>query len=176
MDPPRLRPDRTIVLVGPMGAGKTSVGRRLAERLGLPFADCDEEIERSEEQSIEEIFDRFGEARFRSLERETMGRLVHGSPKVIAAGGGAFIDRGTRALILERCIAIWLDADPATLAERVRAGEGRPLLGGRDPRVALEELARIREPIYAEAHVRIDSSGSPPQTFERVVAAIERRA
>src|SRR3954463_10529977 len=110
------RLDRPIVLVGLMGAGKSTVGRRLAKRLALPFVDSDEEIERAADHEIGEIFDRFGEASFRDGERRVIRRLVEGPRKVLATGGGAFLDPATRALILETCIAVWLDADADVLA------------------------------------------------------------
>ncbi|HEX8449538.1 MAG TPA: shikimate kinase, partial [Allosphingosinicella sp.] len=105
---PKWAPERSIVLVGLMGAGKSTVGRRLARRLDLPFVDSDEEIERAADHEIKEIFDRFGEASFRDGERRVIRRLIAGERKVIATGGGAFMDPETRALILERCVAIWL--------------------------------------------------------------------
>ena len=168
--------DRPIVLVGLMGAGKSTVGRRLAERLGLPFVDSDEEIERAAGCPIAEIFERFGEAGFRDGERRVVRRLIDGEPKVIATGGGAFIDPETRALILERCIAVWLDADVATLAGRVGRRSHRPLLAGKDPIALLTELAAIRGPAYAEAHLRVASdSGFHERTVDRIVEALARR-
>lgn len=164
-------PERSIVLVGLMGAGKSSVGRRLAARLGLPFADTDEEIERSSGYTIAEIFDRLGEAGFRDGERRVIWRLVEGPPRVIATGGGAFVDARTRALILERCIAVWLEADVDTLVGRLGRRGHRPLLRGRDPREVIEELAARRNPFYAEAHLRVRSARSP---HEAVVDAICR--
>jgi shikimate kinase len=162
-------PSRSIVLVGLMGAGKSTVGRRLAKRLGLPFADADEEIERSAGHSITEIFDRYGEAAFRAGERRVIARLIDGPVKVIATGGGAFADEATRALILERCIAVWLDADTETLVGRLGRRSHRPLLRDRDPRAALEEQAGRRNAFFAEAHLRIKSDPAPHET---VVAAI----
>lgn len=156
------RIDRSIVLVGMMGAGKTAIGRRLAKRLGLPFADSDEEVERGFGCTIAAIFDRFGEAAFREAERAAVARLVAGRPSVIAAGGGAFMDGATRALVRDRCIAVWLDADSATLAGRLGGQGHRPLLRGRDTREAIEELAARRNPSYAEAHVRVPSGAGPP--------------
>src|SRR3954469_23857636 len=111
--------ERPIVLVGLMGAGKTTVGRRLARRLNLPFADADEEIEAAAGLSIAEIFERCGEAHFRDGERRVLARLIHGPPRVIATGGGAFMDPDTRALMLARCTAVWLDVDVEILVERV---------------------------------------------------------
>jgi shikimate kinase len=172
-----LPPERTIVLVGLMGAGKSTVGRRLARRLGLPFADSDEEIERAADHGIGEIFDRFGEASFRDGERRVLRRLIGGERKVIATGGGAFMDPETRALILERCVAIWLDAEVETLAERVARRGHRPLLAGKDPLPLLRELAERRGPVYAEAHLRVPSGPGPhDQTVARILAALAEQA
>jgi shikimate kinase len=176
MNPTLPHPDRPIVLVGLMGAGKTTVGRRLARRLGLPFVDADEEIEAAAQRSIGEIFERFGEAQFRDGERRVIARLIEGPPKVIATGGGAFVDERTRALILERCIAIWLDADLATLAERVTRREHRPLLKNRAPLPVLEDLAAARYPIYSEAHLRVRTEPMPhEQAVDRIVEALAAR-
>lgn len=164
------RIDRSIALVGLMGTGKSTVGRRLAKRLGIPFVDADEEIERSAGHTITEMFDRFGEAAFRAGERQVIARLVEGPPRVIATGGGAFADEATRRLLLDRCIAIWLDADVETLAGRVRGGK-RPLLRGSDPRATLAELAARRNPFYAQAHIRVDSGAG---RHEAIVDAICR--
>jgi len=169
----RSAPDRSIVLVGLMGVGKSTVGRRLAARLRLPFADSDEEIERAADCGIAEIFDRFGEAGFRDGERRVLRRLIGGEPKVIATGGGAFMDPETRALMLERCIAVWLDADVATLAGRVGRRGHRPLLAGKDPLALLTELTEIRGPVYAQAHLRVASdAGRHERTVERIVEAL----
>lgn len=170
---PVRRPDRCIVLVGLMGAGKTTIGRRLAKRLDLPFLDSDEEIERAADHKIAEIFDRFGEASFRDGERRVLRRLVGGPPKVIATGGGAFIDPETRALVLDKAIAVWLHAEVGTLAERaVRRGR-RPLLRGRDPAEVLRGLAALRDPVYAAAPVHVSSDGvSHDQAVEAIVAAL----
>src|SRR4051812_41251659 len=116
---PPQSPEKSIVLIGMMGAGKSTIGRRLAKRLGLPFADADEEIETAAGLSIADIFELYGEAHFRDGERRVLARLIEGPKGVIAAGGGAFMDAGTRALILARCTAIWLDVAPEILAERV---------------------------------------------------------
>jgi shikimate kinase len=167
------RPDRCIVLIGLMGAGKTTVGRRLAKRLGLPFLDSDEEIERAAEHSIAEIFDRFGEASFRDGERRVLRRLVGGPPKVIATGGGAFMDPATRALVLDTAIAVWLRAEVETLAARALRRGRRPLLRGKDPVEVLQALAEVRDPVYAEApvHVRSDR-GNHEQAVDEIVAAL----
>lgn len=152
---------KPIVLVGLMGAGKTTVGRRLAQRLGLPFVDADHEIEEAAGMTISDIFDRFGEAHFRDGERRVIARLIDGTPKVIATGGGAFIQEQTRTLILEQALAIWLEAQPDVLAERVRRRDTRPLLRGRDPAEVLTELAAIRNPFYAMAPIRVLSVAAP---------------
>ena len=173
MDVPLPRPDRSIVLVGLMGAGKSSLGRRLARRLGLPFADSDEAIEEAANRKVAEIFETYGEASFRDVERRVIARLIGGAPKVIATGGGAFVDPETRALVLERCIAVWLDADVKTLAERVARRSHRPLLKGRDPAQVLGELAAARNPIYAEAHLRVETRPAPHErTVEHVLDAL----
>jgi shikimate kinase len=152
---------RAIVLVGLMGAGKSTIGKRLAARLKLPFVDADQEIERAAGQTITEIFERFGEAAFRDGERRVIARLIDGRRKVIATGGGAFMQPDTRRLILDRATAVWLDADLDVLAERVARREGRPLLKDRDPRQVLGELAAIRNPIYALAPVHVRSQPLP---------------
>jgi shikimate kinase len=169
----RIAPDRTIVLVGLMGAGKSTVGRRLAKRLGLPFVDSDEEVEKAADRKISEIFERFGEAGFRDGERRVMRRLVEGSPKVIATGGGAFVDPETRALILEHCIAVWLKAEPETLAERVSRRNNRPLLKDKDPLETLRDLGEARNPFYAQAHLHVCSRPGPhDHTVRRIVEAL----
>lgn len=173
MDQTHVAPNRSIVLVGLMGAGKTTVGRRLAKRLGLPFVDSDEEIEKAADQKVSEIFDRFGEASFRDGERRVMRRLIDGTPKVIATGGGAFVDPETRGLILEHCVAVWLKADPETLVARVSRREDRPLLKGKDALATLRDLGEARDPYYAEAHLHVPSRGGPHEkTVERIIAAL----
>lgn len=158
---PMLIVDRPIVLVGLMGVGKTTVGRRLAQRLDLPFVDADEEIENAAGMTISEIFERYGEPHFRDGERRVIARLIDGLPKVIATGGGAFMNEGTRQLILDRATAVWLDADINTLVERVRRRSHRPLLKNKDPRVVLRDLAAQRNPIYALAPIRVRSEPAP---------------
>lgn len=160
----RAAPPRAIVLVGLMGVGKSTVGRRLAGRLRLPFVDADHAIEEAAGMTVAEIFDRFGEPYFRDGERRVIARLMDGTPKVIATGGGAFINDETRALILAESTAIWLHAHPDVLAERVGRRDTRPLLRGRNPRQVLGELAAIRDPIYAEAHIHITSNTAPHET------------
>ncbi len=165
--------DRPIVLVGLMGAGKTTVGRRLASRLHLPFVDADEEIERAAGLSISEIFDAFGEGEFRAGERRIMARLLEGPPQVIATGGGAFIDPETRGNIAAHGISIWLRADLDVLTERVARRNSRPLLRDKDPRATLASLMAIRDPIYAQADLVVDSADQPHSaTVEKILAAL----
>jgi shikimate kinase len=153
--------ERPIVLIGLMGVGKTTVGRRLAARLGLSFVDADHEIEQAAGLTVAEIFERFGEAHFRDGERRVIARLIDGTPKVIATGGGAFMNEATRALILERTTAVWLDADIETLSARVSRRDDRPLLRGKDARTTLGELAAVRNPVYAMAPVHVKSQIHP---------------
>jgi shikimate kinase len=165
---------RTIVLIGLMGAGKSTVGRRLAARLHLPFADADHEIEVAAGLTVPDIFERFGEAYFRDGERRVISRLIDGKPKVIATGGGAFMHPETRALILERATAVWLDADVDVLVDRVGRREGRPLLKDRPPGDVLRELAAIRNPVYALAPIRIRSEPHPHEaTVDAILKALE---
>ena len=169
------RPDRSIVLVGLMGVGKTTIGRRLSTRLGLPFVDADAEIESAAGQTISEIFERFGEAHFRDGERRVIARLIEGPPKVLATGGGAFVHDETRALILEKAIAVWLDADIATLVERVGRRSNRPLLAGRDAKTVLTELAAVRNPLYAQAQIHVASKPAPHDvTVNSIVEALAK--
>lgn len=170
--PPSLR-NRTIVLVGLMGAGKSCIGRRLAARIDLPFIDADREIEEAAGCTIPEIFARHGEQAFRDGERRVILRLLDGSPCVLATGGGAFMDPRTRAAIQERALSIWLRADLDLLARRVARRSDRPLLQVDDPRRKLEELMKLRHPVYAEAHLTVDSQDGPPDaTLERVMSAL----
>ena len=160
---------RPIVLVGLMGVGKSTVGRRLAQRLRLPFVDADSEIETAAGMTIAEIFERFGEPYFRDGERRVLQRLIDGSPKVIATGGGAFINADTRGLILREATAVWLEASTAVLAERVKRRDTRPLLRNRNAHDVLVELAAVRNPIYALAPIHVASQKAP---HEATVAAI----
>lgn len=164
-------PGRSIVLVGLMGAGKSSVGRRVASRLGMAFFDADAEIERAAGCSISDLFARYGEAAFRSGERRVMHRLLTGPRAVIATGGGAFIDPETRALIAEKGLSIWLRADLDVLTKRVSGRDHRPLLKGGDPRAILSGLMEKRDPIYAEADLVVDSLDQPTDI---TVAAVLR--
>lgn len=148
---------RPIVLVGMMGAGKSSIGKRLGARLGLPFTDADVEIENAANASIEEIFDRHGEAYFRDGERRVIQRLLRDGPKVISTGGGAYTHPETRAAIADKAIAVWLKADFDVLMQRVRRRSDRPLLRGDDPEGVMRRLIDERYPIYAEAPIHVQS-------------------
>ncbi len=167
--------DRPVVLVGMMGVGKTSIGKRLAARLRTSFVDADEEIEKAAGLSIAEIFEKYGEDYFRDGERRVIARLIDGLPKVIATGGGAFVNPFTRALILEKATSIWLDADVRVLAERVSRRDHRPLLKDKDPIVVLTELGKIRNPLYAAANLHIRSDTSPHvRTVENILKALAK--
>ena len=149
--------NRTIVLVGMMGAGKSSIGRRLASEFNLPFVDADTEIETAAGMSIPEIFEAHGEPYFRSGEARVIARLLESGPQVLASGGGAFINPQTRALIRARGISVWLKADLDVLLRRIKRRSDRPLLKTDDPEQTLRQLIAERYPIYAEADVTIHS-------------------
>ena len=169
----RFVPRRTIVLVGLMGAGKTRIGRRIAARLKLTFADTDRVIEAAAGETIEEIFANRGERAFRDGERRVILRLLADPVHVLATGGGAYIDPLTRAAIAERAVSVWLRADLEVLAARVARRSDRPLLKAGDPRAILAELIERRYPVYAEAELVVDSGeGSPEATAARVIAAL----
>jgi shikimate kinase/3-dehydroquinate synthase len=161
---------RSIVLVGLMGAGKTSIGRRLAARLGLPFRDADSEIELAAGCSIPELFERFGEAEFRAGERRVIRRLLAGDPLVLATGGGAYMDAETRASIRHDAVSVWLRASLPTLTRRVAGRTNRPLLNGQDPGEVLARLMAARHPVYAEADVIVDCADEHPDTTTAQVA------
>ncbi len=164
---------RPIVLVGLMGAGKTSIGRRLAARLGMPFRDADTEIEAAAGMTVPEIFARLGEPAFRDGERRVIARLLAGPPAVIATGGGAFIDPATRAAVRLHATSVWLRVKLPVLVRRCSAREGRPLLAGGDVEAILTRLLAERGPIYAQADVIVDCSDEPPDgTVQRVLAAL----
>lgn len=164
----RWTPTRTLVLVGMMGAGKTTVGRRLAARLNLPFRDADTEIELAAGRSISELFQAYGEAQFREGERRVIKRLLEEEPPhVLAAGGGAFADPQTRALIRKRALSVWLKADLDVLIERVLRRSHRPLLKQGNPRDIMQRLMRERYPIYAEAHITVETGHGPHEEVVR---------
>jgi shikimate kinase len=168
---------RTLALVGLMGAGKSSVGKRLAQSLGLPFCDADEEIEKAAGQSVSDIFATHGEAYFRDGERRVIARLLDGPAHVLATGGGAFMNEETRALIRRKAVSVWLRADIDVLARRVSRKDTRPLVAGRNPREVLQALAEERYPVYAEADITVDSGDIPhQQTVEAILNALRARA
>jgi len=155
---------RPLVLVGMMGAGKTTVGKRLAARLGRRFADSDEEIERAAQMTIPEIFAQRGEAEFRSGETRVIARLLREPDLVLATGGGAFINEDTRALILSNALSVWIKADFDLLFARVSKRSNRPLLQTADPRATLKALIDARYPVYAQADVTVVSRDVPHET------------
>lgn len=169
---------RSVVLVGMMGAGKSSVGRRLAKALEIPFVDADTEIEKAASMSIPDIFATRGEPEFRAGERRVVSRLLDGAPAVIATGGGAFMDEGTREKVKARGISIWLKADVDVLLRRVKKRGNRPLLKTGDPEQILRDLLAKREPVYAEADMTVVSRDVPhetmvAETLDRLLAFLE---
>ena len=167
-------PDKSIVLVGLMGAGKTCIGTRLARKLGMGFVDADDEIETAADCTIEEIFNRYGEQAFRDGERRVIARLLDGEPRVVATGGGAFVNPETRDNVRRLGISVWLKADVDVLLQRVSRRNNRPLLKGGDKREILERLIDERYPAYAEADLTIESgSESPDITVSRVIDALK---
>ena len=156
-----------------MGAGKSTVGRRLAKRLGLPFVDSDTEIEEAAGSTTAELFERYGEHDFRDGERRLVARLIDGTVRIIATGGGAFVDPRTRELLNERAITVWLDAPVEVLAERTGRRDTRPLLRSGNRAATLARLADQRHPMYAEAHIRIRSGdGAHSNVVDAIVAAV----
>ncbi|GAB4531123.1 MAG: shikimate kinase [Amphiplicatus sp.] len=173
---PALKVDRTVALVGMMGAGKTTVGRRLAARLGLPFRDADAEIEKAAGMSVSDLFALHGEESFRRGEAQVIARLLAGPPHVLATGGGAVLDPGTRRLLKERAITVWIRADTETLARRATRRDTRPLLRDGDPRAVIERLLAARAPYYAEADIAVDSQPGPhAATVDLILNAIADR-
>lgn len=164
----RLR-SRTVVLVGLMGAGKTTIGRRLAKALQTTFIDADTEIEAAAGCSVNEIFERHGEQEFRRGERQVVARLLDNAPHVLATGGGAFIDAATRKLIMKKAVSIWLRADLELLLARVQKRDTRPLLREGDPKEIMMALKAERYPIYREADIIIDSVDGPHDAVVRKI-------
>ncbi|HEX2353383.1 MAG TPA: shikimate kinase [Xanthobacteraceae bacterium] len=148
---------RSIVVVGMMGAGKSSIGRRVALRLGIPFIDADAEIEKAAGMSISDIFAIRGEAEFRAGEARVIARLLESGPQVLATGGGAFVNPETRAAVAAKGISIWLKADLDVLLKRIRRRHDRPLLKTDDPGATLRKLMQERDPIYALADLTVQS-------------------
>lgn len=164
---------RTIALVGLMGVGKSSVGRRLANALDLPFRDADAEVEAAAGRSIPDIFADLGEAAFREGERRVIARLLDDPPHVLATGGGAFMNAETRGLIKSKTISVWLKADLEVLARRVSRKDNRPLLAGKDPMDVLKAQAEARYPAYAEADVAVETGDAAHHvTVDQVIKAL----
>ncbi len=166
--------DRPVVLIGMMGVGKTTVGRKLASALHLSFTDSDEEIEAAAQMSIPEMFETYGEPFFRDGERRVIARLIDDGPKVIATGGGAFCNAETRALILEKSISVWLDSDIDTLVDRVSRKDNRPLLKQGDPRQILTKLREDRLEAYSKARLHVRSGNGPhSRTVSHILRGID---
>jgi shikimate kinase len=168
------RLDRPVVLVGLMGVGKSTVGRRLARRLGLPFVDSDTAIEDSVGYPAGELFERYGEEDYRDGERRLVARLIDGQVRVIATGGGVFVDPRTRELLNQQGITIWLDAPVDVLAERTARRDTRPLLKNGDPKITLERIAQAERQAYAEAHIHVKSGdGAHRDVVDTIVRALD---
>ena len=168
--------NRTVALVGMMGAGKTSVGRLLAARLAVPFRDADHEIEAAAGLAVAEIFERFGEPYFRDGERKVIARLLEEPPHVLATGGGAFMDDATRDRMKKAAFTIWLKAPVSLLLSRVKKRDVRPLLKDGDIRATMERLLTSREPVYATADMVLECADEPHGTaVERIIAALKER-
>ena len=171
----RTRITRPLVLVGMMGVGKSTVGRKLAQLLGMAFFDADDEIVEAANMPISDIFDTFGEAYFRDGERRVIARLLEAEPCVIATGGGAFVQDETRTLIAEQGIAIWLDSNVNTLVERVSRNNKRPLLRGGDTEVIVRKMKADREPFYRQAPIHVVSDNGPhSQTVTRILRGLNK--
>jgi len=168
--------NRTVALVGMMGAGKTSIGKRLAMRLGVAFKDADHEIEEAAGLTVAEIFERHGEPEFRAGERRVIARLLADPPHVLATGGGAYMDACTRTAMKERAFTIWLKAPVELLLSRTAKRATRPLLNNADPKGTLEHLLAVREPVYALADYVLESMDGPHEkSVEQVVEALKER-
>jgi shikimate kinase len=170
-----LKLDRTVALVGLMGAGKTTIGRRLAKALGLRFVDADDAIVAAAGTSIEEIFATHGESDFRRGERRVIARLLDAQPHVLATGGGAFVDPRTRAVMKEKAISVWLKAPLEVLMKRVSKRDHRPLLKEDDPRAVMQQLMDVRYPIYAEAELTVETGNGPHNTAVSAIIEALRR-
>jgi shikimate kinase len=168
------RINRPVVLVGLMGVGKSTVGKRLAAILNRDFVDADDAIVAAAQRSIPEIFEQFGEPYFRDGERRVIARLIEEGHGVIATGGGAFVDPSTRALILEKAIAVWIDCDIDTLVQRTARRDTRPLLKNGSPREILTRLAAERRAYYSEAPIKVMSETGPQDaTAHQIIKAID---
>lgn len=168
---------RSVALVGLMGAGKTTIGRKLAQMLEMPFVDSDAEIERVSRMSVSELFAAYGETEFRALEARVLGRIVEDRPRVIGTGGGAYMNEATRGLLRQKAVTVWLKADIDLLMERVGKRPTRPLLQAPDPRGVMQRLMEQRYPIYAEADITVQSRNARRETIAReIVTALDRWA
>jgi shikimate kinase len=169
---------RSIVLVGLMGAGKSTIGRRLAQKLGLAFVDADAEIEQAAGKAVPDIFREHGEAYFREGERKVIARLLESGPQVLATGGGAYMNEETRNNIAGRGISVWLKADISLLMKRVRRRDNRPLLKAEDPEDVMRSLIAERYPVYSQADITVESRDAPHNSIVtdviRALAARER--
>jgi len=164
---------RSIVFVGLMGAGKTAIGRKVAQSLKLPFADSDHEIEAAARMTVPELFERYGEAEFRSLEARVIHRLLEAGPRVVSTGGGAFMNEGTRALIAASGVSVWLKAELDVLVDRVGRKSNRPLLKTGDPREILARLMALRYPVYALADITVHTRDEKREVIAaEVIAAL----
>ncbi len=168
---------QSLVLVGLMGAGKTTIGRRLASRLDIPFIDVDQEIEKAAGCTIADIFKKFGEEHFRDGERRVIARLLNDGPQVLATGGGAFMNDQTRTAVREKGLSIWLKVDIEVLMKRVARRSHRPLLQTDDPRAVMQRLMDERYPVYAQAALTIDSKDAPHDTVvDEIIRALDAHA
>ncbi len=165
---------RSIVLIGLMGAGKTTIGRRLAKKLNMPFTDADTEIEKAAGKTVPEIFEEHGEQYFRDGERRVIDRLLHDAPRVLATGGGAYMSEATRTAIADQAISVWLKADFELLMKRVRKRSNRPLLQTDDPEAVMHSLINERYPVYGRSDITVESKDVPHDQI--VIACIETLA
>jgi len=167
---------RSVVLVGMMGSGKSSIGRRLAARLAMPFVDADSEIEQAAGMTIPEIFEQHGEPYFRAGEARVIARLLDHGPQVLATGGGAFMNRDTRTAIRQKAVSVWLKAELDVLMKRIKRRNDRPLLKSGDPAATLTALIAERYPVYAEADLTVLSRDVPHEAIvDEIVAALHQR-
>lgn len=166
---------KTIVLVGMMGVGKTSIGRRLAKKLGVEFIDSDHEVEIAAKCSVSDIFEIYGEEVFRDVERRVIKRLLTEKPHVLATGGGAFADEETRSIIKQDGISVWLKAAPETLIPRLERRDHRPQFHEGDTADRLQELLENYSPLYAQAQIHVDCTRmSPEETTEKILLELNR--
>jgi shikimate kinase len=173
---PELKLTKPIVLVGLMGAGKTTTGRRLAKRLGVPFKDGDEEVEEAAQMRVADLFEIYGEEEFREGERKVMRRLLSEKPMVLATGGGAFMNEETRKLVKEVSTSVWLKADLDTHVRRTSLRDTRPILRRGDPAEILKKLMTERDPIYAQADITVDSDDGPHKdTVQSIIKELQAR-